>query len=58
MKKIWIIILLCIAVGLVLSVIGLATGASRSLYWDRAGIHISESSTGIPVGILIELFDD
>jgi len=43
MKKIRIIILLCIAVGLVLSAIGLATGASRSLYWDRTGIYISGS---------------
>lgn len=43
MRTIWKIILILIAVGLVLAILGLTLGASRALYLDRAGVHISEN---------------
>jgi len=43
MKNIWKIILLTIGVGLILSIIGLATGGNRTLYWDRTGLHTTGS---------------
>jgi len=43
MKIIWKIIIISIAVGLVLSMLGYYMGASRTLYWDRAGIYTTSS---------------
>jgi len=43
MKIIWKIICLVIIVGVVLAITGLVLGASRSLYWDRTGIHVTGS---------------
>jgi len=41
MKIIWIIIIIVIIIGMILSAVGLATGASRILYFDRTGLHVS-----------------
>jgi len=41
MKTIWKIIIIAIAVGLVLAVIGFTLGAGRSLYFDRTGVRVS-----------------
>jgi len=43
MKILWKVIILSIAVGLVLAIIGFFTGASRTLYLDRRGVHVSGS---------------
>ena len=43
MKTIWKVIAAAIAVGLILSILGFLMGASRVLYLDRTGIHISGS---------------
>ena len=40
-KIIWKLIAVSLIAGLILSVTGIALGASRSLYWDRSGVHIS-----------------
>jgi len=45
MKTIWKIIIIAIAAGLVLAIIGFTLGASRSLYLDRSGVHIGGSET-------------
>ena len=42
MKIIWRIIIITIVVGLVLAVLGLSMGASRSIYWDNMRVHIAE----------------
>jgi len=43
MKIVWKIILITTAAGLVLSILGLALGASRVLYVDRSGLHVTGS---------------
>jgi len=43
MKIIWKIIIIVIIIGLILSIVGFATGASRTLFFDRTGVHISGS---------------
>jgi len=43
MRTIWKVIIILIAAGLILSVIGLSLGASRTLYWSRAGVHVTDS---------------
>jgi lia operon protein LiaG len=40
MKTIWKVIILAITAGLILAILGFILGASRSLYLDRAGVHI------------------
>jgi len=39
MKIIWRVILIAIAAGIILSILGLSMGASNSLYLDRRGVH-------------------
>jgi len=41
MKTIWKIIIISIAAGLILAILGFTLGASRSLYIERFGVHIS-----------------
>jgi DUF4097 and DUF4098 domain-containing protein YvlB len=40
-KMIWKIVIITIVAGLILAIIGFTLGASRSLYIDRTGVHIS-----------------
>jgi len=47
MKTIWKVIIIIIIVGLILSVIGFATGASRTLYLDRRGVHIGSGTINV-----------
>jgi len=49
MKTIWKIIVIVIIVGLILSVVGFATGASRTLYLDlnRRGVHIGSGTLNV-----------
>ena len=42
MKIIWKVIIIIIIVGLILATIGLATGASRTLFLDRRGVHVGD----------------
>ena len=44
MKTIWKVVIILVAVGLVLSIVGVAMGASRWVYWDRSGSHIVDVS--------------
>ena len=44
MKTIWKIIIIVIMVGMILSVVGFVTGASRTLYIDRTGVKVSDGS--------------
>jgi len=44
-KTIWKIIVILIAAGLILAIIGFSLGASRSLYIDRTGVHVSGNET-------------
>jgi len=43
MKKIWLIIIIAIAAGLLLSIIGISLGASRTLYLDTTGFYVDSS---------------
>jgi len=63
MKTIWKVIIILIAAGLILSVIGLSLGASRTLYWSRYGVnvadnrkisHITQPDTGQFTGVYVE----
>ena len=47
MKTVWKIIGLVILVGIVLTITGLLLGASRTLYLDRTGVHISGNKISI-----------
>jgi len=56
MKKVWIIILIITLTGLMLSIIGIATGANRTLYLDKTGVHISGSTVSIVEESNLEAF--
>jgi len=47
MKILWKIIIILVIVGLILASIGLITGASRTLYLDKKGVHIGSDSLSV-----------
>jgi len=43
MKTVWKVVIILVAAGIMLSVIGLSMGASRALYLGRAGVYIDDA---------------
>jgi DUF4097 and DUF4098 domain-containing protein YvlB len=62
MKNIWKLIAIAIATGLVLSIIGISMGASRTLYLSNTGIHIAGGGesriTELDLGYFNSIFID
>jgi DUF4097 and DUF4098 domain-containing protein YvlB len=44
MKIIWRVVIILIVAGLILSLLGVALGANRWIYWDKRGSHIVDKS--------------
>jgi len=58
MKTVWKIIGLVVFIGLVLTITGLLLGASRTLYLDKTGVHISGSEISIVEELDLEEFNE
>ena len=62
MKLFWKLIIIFIVTGLILSTIGLVTGASRTLYWNRTGVIISSGEishiTSWDIGPIEDIYID